>query len=220
MSSRVLASLAAVTFVALCVMPAPAAGQEESNKGKKDHLTALPAQVIQPPRTADGQPDFQGTWGAGGRKGGFTHSIEEGFDPTTTLFHGWAVADIQVNLLIDPMRGKIPYQPWTEARRTQELVGHFEPTKRVDLEGWLRCLPAGTPRAQLGGTTIRQMPGYVLFVDAARSTRIIPVDGSTHPDKGLKLYNGDSRGHWEGNTLVIDTTNNNDKTEFDAHGTF
>ena len=106
------------------------------------------------------------------------HSIEEGFDPTTTLFHGWAVKDIQVNLLIDPMRGKIPYKPETLARRTKELVGHFEPTRREDIEVWLRCLPAGVPRAQLGGTTLRQIPGYVLFIDANRTTRIIPVDGS------------------------------------------
>jgi hypothetical protein len=200
--------------------PSAASGQEESNAGKKDHLAALPAKLITPAKTPDGQPDFQGSWGGGGRLGGFMHSIEEGFDPTTTLFHGWAVKDIQVNLLIDPMRGKIPYQPWTEARRTKELVGHFEPTKREDIEVWLRCLPAGVPRAQLGGTTLRQIPGYVLFIDANRTTRIIPVDGSPHPDPTLKLWMGDSRGRWEGNTLVIDTTNNNDKTEFDAHGTF
>ena len=209
-----------MVLAGLVLAPAPAAGQEESNEGKKDHLTALPAHVVTPPRTPDGQPDLQGTWSPNGRLNGFTHSIEEGFDPTTTLFHGWNVKDIQVNLLVDPMRGRIPYQSWTDVRRTEELKGHFGPTKREDLEGWLRCFQAGVPRAQLGGTTIRQAPGYVLFLDMARTTRIIPLDGRPHIDDNLKLWMGDSRGHWEGNTLVVETTNNNDKTEFDAHGTF
>src|SRR5262245_41061646 len=87
MSSRVFTSLVAGLAVgALLSVPSMAAAQEESNAGKKDHLTALPAQLTPPTKTPDGQPDFQGTWGAGARLGGFMHSIEEGFDPTTTLF--------------------------------------------------------------------------------------------------------------------------------------
>jgi hypothetical protein len=214
--SLMLAGVAAI----LLLSPTRVTAQEESNAGRKDHLSALPAKLVDPPRAPDGHPDFQGVWGIGRRKMGFTHSIEEGFDPTTALFHGWNIADVQLDLLTDPMRGKIPYQSWTESRRTQELIGHFEPTKRTDIEGWLRCLPAGTPRSTFGGTTIRQIPGYVLFLDASRSSRIIPIDRSPHPDPSLKLWAGDSRGHWEGNTLVIETTNNNDETEFDAHGTF
>lgn len=221
MSSRIVSLMATAAALVAVLAPVPAAGQEDAPNAKK-HLEALPAQLITPSRTPDGQPDLQGAWRS--RGGGVMHSIEQGFDPTTALFHGWNVRDLYVNVLVDPMRGSVPNQAWTQERRTRELIGHFMPTKREDIEGWLRCLAPGVPRATMQGTTIRQLPGYVLFIDTSRTTRIIPLDGPQntrpHVDENLKLWMGDSRGHWEGNTLVVETTNNNDETEFDAHGNF
>jgi len=221
MSVRFLTTAIAMALTAAAATPALAQqATADEVAGRKDHLTALPAQLVTPPKTADGVPDFQGTWGPAGRLGGIMHSMEEGFDPTTALFHGWNVKDNTTNVLIDPMRGKIPYQPWTNEKRMEKLVGHFMPIKRTDQEPWLRCLPAGIPRASMSGSTIKQMPGYVVFLGTARNTRIIPTDGRPHIDPALKLWNGDSIGRWEGNVLVIETTNHNDKTEFDQHGTF
>ena len=58
------------------------------------------------------------------------------------------------------------------------------------------------------GTQIVQGPGYVAIrYEMIHETKIIPLDGSPHPGKNIKSYMGDSRGHWEGNTLVIETTN-------------
>ena len=90
---------------------------EQHARRPKPHLSALPANAITPNRTADGQPDLQGSWSILRRIGGDSHSIEEGLDPTTGVIKqargaGYDVRDHQANVLVDPMRGAIPYQPW------------------------------------------------------------------------------------------------------------
>jgi hypothetical protein len=62
---------------------------------------------------------------------------------------------------------------------------------------------------------IHQTPGYVtILVEMIHDTRIIPLDGRPHLPSGIRSWMGDSRGHWEGGTLVIDTTNFTNKTAF------
>ena len=62
---------------------------------------------------------------------------------------------------------------------------------------------------------IVQTPDYVgILVEMIHDARIIPLDGSPHVPKNVRLLMGDSRGHWEGNTLVVETTNFTDKTSF------
>ena len=59
---------------------------------------------------------------------------------------------------------------------------------------------------------ILQTPGYVvLLVEMIHDARIIPVDGRPHPGQGIRQWLGDSRGRWEGKTLVVETTNFNDR---------
>jgi Carboxypeptidase regulatory-like domain len=197
---------------------------EQQARRPKPHLSALPANVITPKRTPDGQPDLQGSWGIGRRLGGDSHSIEEGLDPTTAVLKqargaGYDIRDHQGNVLIDPMRGKIPYKPAGEAKRLEYLADDYAPTKWDHLDAETKCLLLGPTRETMGGTRIRQLPGYVLFLSPGRATRIIRLDGP-HPPAGVKLWNGDSRGRWDGNTLVVETTNNNDRTWFDSHGSF
>jgi hypothetical protein len=68
---------------------------------------------------------------------------------------------------------------------------------------------------------IDQLPGYVLILyESNHAYRVIPTDGSPHIGEGVKLWMGDSRAHWEGDTLVVDVTNFNTNTWFDSHGTF
>ena len=58
------------------------------------------------------------------------------------------------------------------------------------------------------GNEILQAPGYVIIRnEMIHETRVIPLDGRPHVGKGIRMYMGDSRGHWEGNTLVVETTN-------------
>jgi len=66
---------------------------------------------------------------------------------------------------------------------------------------------------------IVQIPGYVIILhEEIHETRTIPLDGRPHLPENVRLWLGDSRGHWEGNTLVVDTTNFNDKTNFHGSG--
>jgi hypothetical protein len=68
---------------------------------------------------------------------------------------------------------------------------------------------------------IEQFTGYiVMFFEGAELYRIIYLDGRPHIGSNLKLWFGDSRGHWEGNTLVVDTTNNNAKGRLSRAGDF
>ena len=84
-----------------------------------------------------------------------------------------------------------------------------------------RCLlwpTAGPPMLPTGYNNnyqILQTPGYVvIFIEMIHDVRIIPLDGRPHLPKNIRQWMGDSRGHWEGNTLVVDTTNFTDKTHF------
>ena len=62
---------------------------------------------------------------------------------------------------------------------------------------------------------IVQSPGYVMILqEMIHEARIIPLDNRPHIDQNIRLWLGDSRGHWDGNTLVVETTNFNDKNSF------
>jgi len=60
----------------------------------------------------------------------------------------------------------------------------------------------------------------VILYESNHSYRVIPLDGRPHPPAQVKLWMGDSRGRWEGNTLVVDVTNFNEETWIDSHGSF
>jgi hypothetical protein len=92
--------------------------------------------------------------------------------------------------------------------------------------GW----PEGVPRenyyssqdGSLGGPIqILQPPGYVVFFyETHHEFRIVPLDGRPHVGRDIKLWEGDSRGRWEGTTLVVDVTSNKDSTRFSVVGDF
>jgi hypothetical protein len=117
---------------------------------------------------------------------------------------------------VDPPNGKVPYQPWAAEQKKANFEHEIDPLSF--------CLPTGVPRAAYppGGYQIVQTSGYVLLLlDASHDYRIIPLDGSPHVGRDIHLWMGDSRGHWEGNTLVVDVTNTmGDKTWLDVAGNF
>jgi hypothetical protein len=115
--------------------------------------------------------------------------------------------------VVDPPDGKIPYQPWAAAK-SGDLRAHADnPTKPEHIDTQNRCLPDGPMRDLLhGGFRILQVPGYVLFLGEENyGYRAIPLDGRPHLGSDVKLWMGDSRGRWDGDTLVIDVTNLNGK---------
>ena len=87
--------------------------------------------------------------------------------------------------------------------------------KPTDFDTWDRCITRGLPPSMFpfnynNGIEIHQAPGYVVIrLEMIHEARIVPVDGRQGLDPGIKQWMGESRGHWEGNTLVVETTNFN-----------
>jgi hypothetical protein len=164
------------------------------------------------PRTADGQPDVTGFWSNTiGNHQNFTDP--QGGRQRPDRPHA-------PSRVTDPADGEIPYLPAARALQ-EDFAKHAEnPDKPSYIEPLVRCAPAGVPKTfTWHGFEIRQYPGKV-FLWFNSGWRLIHLDGSAHLDSSIKLWQGDSRGHWEGNTLVVDTTNNNGKALFDRHGNF
>ena len=187
--------------------------------GGSAQTPAAAEKSVHPARTADGQPNIQGFWANQGRRLA-TYDIEEGADPVHVLLSG-NQTDYQ-SLVVDPPDGRIPYQPWARAKRTEVFDHRNDLTKWEYVDPHTRCFPSGIPRVfYQGGFQILQPPGYVVILqEFNHGSRIIPLDGRPHVGENIKLWMGDSRGHWEGNTLVVDVTSNNDKTWFDIVGDF
>ena len=147
-------------------------------------------------------------------------SSEVTINPPSYWSEGGTIAK-QTSLIVDPPDGKMPFMT-PEARQivASERGGrgpgqHF-PDKVdswEDFDYYSRCITRGFPSTMLYtiynyGNDILQSPGYVVIrSEMVHEQRIIPVDGRAHVGKAIKTYMGNSVGHWEGNTLVVETTN-------------
>ena len=131
--------------------------------------------------------------------------------------------DNRTSLITDPLDGRLP--PLTDAGRGRQAAANMafqQPAVPADVGNALRCMSWGVPR--LGGRygagdmsyyQIFQSPGFVvIYMEVGHEARIIPLDGRPHLHSALRQWNGDSRGHWEGDTLVVETTNFSDKSYF------
>lgn len=177
-------------------------------------------------RLSDGQPDVQGQWSNTiSNHTNFTdpQGATPGEKPRNPLGPRSERAPSRV---IDPADGQIPYQPWARELQQEYLKNFSDPTKPEYIEPLARCAPGGPSKSFIWhGYEIRQFPGYVLFLFDSGS-RLIQVsdkkdlDKKPHLNQKIKLWNGDSRGYWEGNTLVVDVQNNNSKSRFGRTGEF
>jgi len=124
-------------------------------------------------------------------------------------------AQRQASLIVDPPNGRLPAltpaaQKRVAERRTRESG---EAASYTDFNLTERCITRGLtgsvlPSGYNNGNEIVQAPGYVIFVnEMIHESRIVPLDGRPHPGPGIRSYLGDSRGRWDGDTLVIETTN-------------
>ena len=172
-----------------------------------------------PPRTADGQPDIQGYWGNQSRRLA-TYDIEAPADERHVLFSGNSTD--KHSLIVDPADGRIPYQPWARARRQDVFDHHTEITSWDHVDPHTRCFLSGVPRMFYQGTIrIVQSPGFVFILqEFNHSYRVIPLADRPHVGGNIKLWMGDSRGRWVGNSLVVDVANVNGRTWFDMVGDF
>ena len=153
-----------------------------------EHLKAKSAGPT--PRTADGKPDLSGLWG-----------------PDRNFI-------LDISAALKP-GDKLPLQPWalklTEERLSKPGAKQEDPKAN--------CLPDGVPREDPFPWRIIQTPRLIVFLfeGNVHSYRQIFMDGG-HPKDLDPLWYGDSRGRWEGNTLVVDTVGFNDRTWFDGVG--
>ena len=156
----------------------------------------------QGPRTADGKPDLNGIWQVlnSAHWNLEPHSPEEGVPGGQGVVEG----------------GTIPYQPAALAKRSENYK------RRATDDPVSKCYLPGVPRITYVPLPfeIVQTPKYVVMAyEFAHTRRIIYTDGSPHVE-ALEFWMGDSRGKWDGDTLVVSTNNFTDKTWLDKAGNF
>ena len=131
------------------------------------------------------------------------------------------VADRRTSLIVDPADGRIPAltpaaQARAEAVRKQNAAMGDNPGSWEDVDAYTRCIiRSALPRLSTGYNNnyeIVQTPGYVAILqEQIHDTRIIPLDGRPHLPRTVGQWLGDSRGRWDGDTLVVETTNFTDE---------
>jgi hypothetical protein len=184
------------------------------------------------PRTADGKPDFSGMWG--GRGGGGGGGNSESNDITTTVASRRCApnqvgCNDQTNQTVDgeftgrfsPNRPLYKPQYWDKVQQLDYDTNMKDPV--------FQCQPEGVPRVGPPAKIV-QTANEIIFLYQAEGGagnqpedfRIIPTDGRKHdPVRALDVtYYGDSVGHWEGDTLVIDSVGFNDITWLERGGYF
>ena len=137
------------------------------------------------------------------------------------------IEDGRTSLIVDPADGRVP--PLTEpARRRYDAMraARARPPHGPEDRGVAeRCLlgfnagPPYSPSAYNNNVHIFQTPGYaVLLIEMVNDARIVPLDGRERLPEHIRQWRGDARGRWEGDTLVVESTNFTDKTSFRGSG--
>jgi hypothetical protein len=182
------------TAAVVMAVPTGVIGQSPGRAAQAETKTSQPIH-----RTADGKPDLEGTYVPGG--GGGNYGLER--HAGTNLTPGGT------GVVVDPPDGKLPMQPWARA----ELESRASPERGYD-DPTAHCFVAGVPRSMYVPQPIQilQPPGYIVMLFERMSWRTVPLDGRAHLPDTIRLWQGDSVGRWEGDTLVVDTANFNGKT--------
>jgi hypothetical protein len=134
------------------------------------------------------------------------------------------VPGLRTSLIVDPLDGRVPpLTPEAQKRMAAQFAYAREhstdgPENRSLQERCLNWPTAGPPMLPSfynNEYQIVQTPSTVaIVIEMIHDVRIIPIDGSPHLPSSIRQWMGDSRGHWDGNTLVVDTTNFIDKSRF------
>ena len=188
------------------------------------------------PKTPWGHPDLQGLWNnstttplerltaeeqARGRAA--ARAVREATDGTGAAYPDPGRPLQQPSLVVDPPDGRIPpMKPEAIQRlvaRENARKGRGEADSYLDRNSWERCISRTLPVAMIPNLynnfyQIIQTPAYVVIqMEMIHEARIIPIDGRPHGSDRVRQWLGDSRGRWEGNTLVVETINFNDKLD-------
>jgi hypothetical protein len=155
--------------------------------------------------TPDGKPNLEGYWIS--QVPGAVYGVEE-HPGAFALFGGKSI-------VIDPPDGKIPYQGWARAKQQDLQLHHMYEEPEA------HCSQSGVPHQiwTQFGFHLLQPRGYVVMLwEFMHGNRIIAMDGRPHIDAKIKLTQGDSIGHWEGDTLVVDRVNFEEQVWLDQEG--
>ena len=155
------------------------------------------------PRTAEGRPNLQGIWQVRNRAsyGLEDHHARAGMPAGRSVVEG----------------GEIPYQPWAAAKRTENYLN------RQMADPLSKCLMPGVPRImylEFPFHIFQTRDHVAMTFEWSQLYRLIYTDGKPPKHPGVDSWMGDSRGRWEGDTLVVNVTNQNDRTWFDMAGNF
>ena len=125
------------------------------------------------------------------------------------------VSTLRTSLVVDPPDGRVPLRAAAEAARNHATAHEGDSYEFMSV--WDRCITRGVPGGMFpagynNAYQIVQSPGYVVIhYEMIHEPRIIPLDGRPHLPAPVRLWNGDSRGRWDGTTLVVETANYNNK---------
>jgi hypothetical protein len=132
---------------------------------------------------------------------------------------GEVSSDLRTSLISEPADGRLPLRPETIAKQQEAALYTLEhpADSWLDRSNWDRCITYhGVPPISTGYNNsyqIVQNESYVaIVVEMIHDVRIIPITGKPVLNDNIRQWNGDSRGYWDGNTLVVETTNFSEKT--------
>lgn len=168
------------------------------------------------PRTPDGQPDLQGRWG-GTWSGDDIELIPNFLDVTTPPWESWVA---------DPADGKLPYKDWARAERDAHREGlgrevwSKDPSNHLYYDPQAFCMKSVPRYSQRGYELVQTKDTVIMMLNWGHIYRVIPLENRTRPASDVRLWMGSARGHFEGETLVVETTNLNGKMWLDSAGNF
>ncbi len=179
-------------------------------------------------RTPDGQPDLQGIWinfdatpfeAAAAQPAApapAAAAAAANVGPASEFAdHTHKISARRKAMVVDPPDGRVPVRKWAEDKRDYDIA-HIPDAPEHETP-WVRCITRGYPAAFFpagynNAYEIIQTPGYVVIVfEMIHETRIIPIDGRPKLGENIRQWNGEPRGRWDGNTLVVESTNYNNK---------
>ena len=161
------------------------------------------AQASTVPRATDGKPDLSGFW-------------------RVMNSAAWDIQDHHAQWGVPAGQGvvegnEIPYQPWALAKKEENYKN------RATADPETKCYLPGVPRLTYMGYPFQivQSPSYIaILYEYVHAIRHVHLDRPEHPEGPLEFWLGDSRGRWDGDTLVVDVIHFNDQTWFDRAGNF
>src|SRR5262245_1914642 len=164
-------------------------------------LQTPPAKAI--PRTADGKPNLQGIW-QGRNRAAYDlqdHAAKDGMPAGRSVVEG----------------GAIPYQPWAAAKKLENFAN------RKTADPLAKCYMPGVPRImymEFPFQIFQTIDHIAMTFDWSQVFRVIYTSGKPPRHACIESWMGDSRGRWEGDTLVVNVSDMNDRTWFDMAGDF